>query len=349
MTQMPRRLSQDALLHTPTLAELVHALTLLGAKPVHVERLLRLWLADTPACSPGKAAALAYPARLAAALPDFAARLAALARIHSEHPAADGACRLLLDLAENARVECVLLPKAGLCVSTQVGCAVGCVFCATGQHGLQRQLTDAEILAQVALARARRKVTRIVFMGMGEPAHNLDAVFSALHVLGTLGGIAHKRMVLSSVGDPRLFARLMSEKTRVRPALALSLHSAHPETRARLLPRAAAFTPEALVAAGEAYARLSGHPVQYQWTVLTGINDSDMEITGAIRLLAGRYGMVNLIAHNPENGAAQSASRLDRLVDMTRQLNRAGILTRIRHSAGQEVAGGCGQLWARTA
>ena len=99
---------------------------------------------------------------------------------------------MLLALADGQTVESVLLPKGGLCVSTQVGCAVGCTFCMTGRDGLQRQLGSAEIVAQVALARSSRAVKKVVLMGMGEPAHNLDNVLEAIELLGTLGGIGHK-------------------------------------------------------------------------------------------------------------------------------------------------------------
>jgi len=106
-------------------------------------------------------------------------------------------------------VESVLLPRGGLCVSTQVGCAVGCVFCMSGRDGLLRQLGSAEIVAQVVLARRRRAVSKVVFMGMGEPAHNLDNVLEAIELLGTQGNIGHKNLVFSTVGDLRVFERLM--------------------------------------------------------------------------------------------------------------------------------------------
>ena len=166
----------------------------------------------------------------------------------------------------------MLLPRGGLCVSSQVGCAVACVFCMTGLGGLERQLGSAEIVAQVALARSLRAVTKVVFMGMGEPAHNLDAVLEAIDLLGTGGGIGHKQLVLSTVGDARVFERL--PLGRVKPALALSLHSTNAALRARLLPRAPAISPDDLVALGDAYARATGYPMQVQWTLIDGVNDT---------------------------------------------------------------------------
>jgi 23S rRNA (adenine2503-C2)-methyltransferase len=148
-------------------------------------------------------------------------------------------------LPDGQTVESVLLPApAGLCVSTQVGCAVGCVFCMTGTGGLLRQLGSAEIVAQVALARTLRPVNKVVFMGMGEPAHNLDAVLEAIELLGTGGNIGHKNLVFSTVGDPRVFERLPQQ--RVKPALALSLHTTS-RPCAELLPRAPRFDPADLV------------------------------------------------------------------------------------------------------
>jgi 23S rRNA (adenine2503-C2)-methyltransferase len=143
----------------------------------------------------------------------------------SAHPGADGSERLLVAPADGQTVESVLLPRDGLCISSQVGCAVKCVFCMTGRDGLLRQLGSAEMVAQVALARARRPVKKVVFMGMGEPAHNLDNVLEAIDLLGTAGNVGHKNLVFSTVGDPRVFERL--PRGRVKPALALS--AAHHE------------------------------------------------------------------------------------------------------------------------
>jgi 23S rRNA (adenine2503-C2)-methyltransferase len=133
----------------------------------------------------------------------------ALARLQSlniRRPTARHGCSWRWPTA--SAVEAVRLPRGGLCVSSQVGCAVGCVFCMTGRGGLLRQLGSAEIVAQVALARQQRAVRRVVFMGMGEPAHNLEPVMAAIELLGTAGAIGHKSLVFSTVGDARVFERL---------------------------------------------------------------------------------------------------------------------------------------------
>jgi 23S rRNA (adenine2503-C2)-methyltransferase len=204
---------------------------------------------------------------------------------------------------------------------------------------------SAEIVAQVALARARRPVKKVVFMGIGEPSHNLDNVLEAIELLGTLGGIGHKDLVFSTVGDARVFERL--PQGRVKPALALSLHSTDAARRAHLLPRAPAIAPDELVDAADRYARASGYPAQVQWTLLAGVNDGDDELQGLRRLLKGRHLMLNLIPFNPVDGSGYARPDWDHAVAMTRALNQAGILTRLRRSAAQDVDGGCGQLRAR--
>jgi 23S rRNA (adenine2503-C2)-methyltransferase len=188
-------------------------------------------------------------------------------------------------------------------------------------------------------------VKKVVFMGMGEPAHNLDAVLEAIDLLGTAGGIAHKQLVFSTVGDERAFERL--PQGRVKPALALSLHTTKAALREQLLPRAPRLSPQALVEHADAYARATGYPVQVQWTLLEGVNDGDDEVEGIVRLLHGRPMMLNLIPYNSVEGLPFRRPAWEQAADMTRRLNRRGVLTRLRRSAGQDVDGGCGQLRAR--
>ena len=164
-------------------------------------------------------------------------------------------------------------------------------------------------------------------------------------LLGTEGNIGHKNLVLSTVGDPRVFER--APLGRVKPALALSLHTTKPALRRELLPRAPEMTPEELVAAGEAYARATGYPIQYQWTLLEGINDGDDEIEGIVRLLGGKYGVLNMIPYNAVDDLPYRRPSWERAAEIARTLHRRGVLTKLRNSAGQDVDGGCGQLRAR--
>ncbi|MBH9553874.1 RNA methyltransferase [Inhella gelatinilytica] len=319
----------------------------LGAKPEHVSRVLRHWLQAIPLTQGRRALQHYLPAALLEALPRLMAEWSGLLRIHTQAPGADGSERLLLELQDGQSVEAVLLPQRskawGLCVSTQVGCAVGCRFCMTGRSGLIRQLSSMEILAQVAHARTLRTVNKVVFMGMGEPSHNLEAVFEAIETLGTEGGIGHKNLVFSTVGDERAFERLSA--ARVKPALALSLHTTDAAQRTDLLPRAPALSPAELVARADAYARLSGYPVQYQWTLLAGVNDKQED--EIVSLLQGRYGVLNLIPFNPVEGLPFQRPEAEVSRGLIRRLHQRGILAKLRDSAGQDVEGGCGQLRAR--
>ncbi len=355
-----------------------------GARPVHVEHLLRAWLQARPLESfRGKAPEHYLPLGVRRVWPAIEARLHALGRVVHEHHASDGAARQLIALHDGQTIESVLLPSRvpsrtppraaapaadaddvpshrtparaaqGLCISTQVGCAVGCTFCKTGEGGLARQMGSAEIAAQLALARTRRTVNKIVFMGMGEPAHNLDAVLEAIDVFGHEGGIGHKNMVLSTVGDARLFDRLLDRAHarrdgEVLPALALSLHSTDDTARQALLPRAPRLPVHDLVERAESYARASGYPLQVQWTLIDGVNDSDDDVDGLVALLRGRHAILNMIPFNAVDGTAYRRPAAARCDAIFHALNRRGVLTRMRQSAGQDVDAGCGQLRSRT-
>ena len=317
----------------------------LGAKPCHEERILRAWVQLRSLDTRRRPAESFLPLAVRNALPALMAELHALCRVRSEHLAEDGSIRHLLELCDGKTVESVLLPRDGLCVSTQVGCAVSCVFCMTGQGGLLRQLGSAEIVAQVVHARSLRIVKKVVFMGMGEPAHNLDNVLEAIDTLGTVGNIAHKNLVFSTVGDRRVFERLPQQT--VKPALALSLHTTQQALRQRLLPHAPQIDPAELVELAENYAKVGAYPIQYQWTLLEGINDSDDELRGIVRLLAGKYAIMNFILYNPIPQLEFKRPSIERAAQMARYLHQNGILTALRNSAGQDINGGCGQLRAR--
>lgn len=317
----------------------------LGANPKHEMRVLRLWSQALPQTQGRRPLESFMPLAVREALPDIEAELQALTTLREQHPGEDGSARLLVGLHDGQSVESVLLPRDGLCVSSQVGCAVGCVFCMTGREGLVRQVGSAEMVAQVALARSLRPVKKVVFMGMGEPSHNLDQVLEAIDLLGTVGNIAHKNLVFSTVGDERVFERLPQE--RVKPALALSLHTTRADLRAQLLPRAPRFDPQDLVEAGERYARATGYPIQYQWTLIDGVNDSPEELDGIVRLLKGKYALMNMIPFNSVPGLPYQRPSWERAAEIARTLHRRGILTKLRQSAGQDVDGGCGQLRAR--
>lgn len=317
----------------------------LGALPLHEDRVLRDWVRNSGHDHGRRRPDDFLPKPVRDALPQLDAELDTMARILSTHPGEDGSARLLVGLADGQTVESVLLPRDGVCVSSQVGCAVGCRFCMTGTGGLARQVTSGEIVAQVVLARRLRPVKKVVFMGMGEPAHNLDNVLEAIDLLGVEGNVAHKNLVLSTVGDPRVFERL--PLGRVKPALALSLHTTRADLRAHLLPRAPRFTAADLIEQGERYARLTGYPIQYQWTLLDGVNDGQDELDVLVDLLRGKYAVLNMIPYNANEGMPYRRPSWDKARAIAAWLTERRILTKLRDSAGQDVDGGCGQLRAR--
>ncbi|MBG9388447.1 RNA methyltransferase [Caenimonas aquaedulcis] len=329
-----------------TIGHFRESLRAAGAKPGHAQRVLRLWAQALPQDSGRRDIDDFLPKTLRAALPGIEAELSGLARIASRHPGQDGSMRLLVQLADGQTCESVLLPRDGLCVSSQIGCAVGCRFCMTGKDGLLRQVGSAEIVAQVALARTLRPVKKVVFMGMGEPAHNLANVMEAIELLGTVGNIGHKNLVFSTVGDERVFERL--PQGPVKPALALSLHTTRADLRAELLPRAPRISPDDLVEAGDAYARATGYPMQVQWTLLEGVNDTAEEVAGIVRLLKGRRAVLNMIPYNTVPDLPFRRPAWEKAVALARELHGKGVLTKLRDSAGQDVDAGCGQLRARS-
>jgi 23S rRNA (adenine2503-C2)-methyltransferase len=323
-----------------------------GAKPQHVRLILRAWLAGRELGFHSDTREHPFPRAVLEALPAIERDLERVLQLISEHAGEDGSSRLLLRLHDGQTIESVLLLRDGLCVSTQVGCAVGCVFCMTGKSGLLRQLSSLEILGQVVLARRRRTVRRVVFMGMGEPSHNLPAVLEALSLLGREGGLGHKNLVFSTVGDAKVFDRLAEHD--VKPALALSLHTTDAKLRGELLLRAPKIAPEELVRLADDYAHRTGHPIQYQWTLIEGVNDGDEELERLTELMRGKHGIVNFIPYNEIEGNAVDGVEfhrpsLSRMRAMSQHLHQHGILCKLRRSAGQDVEGACGQLRARAA
>jgi 23S rRNA (adenine2503-C2)-methyltransferase len=330
-----------------SLQGLREALRAAGARPRHETLMLRAWVRGLPLDGFAQSEDARLPRLLQNELPALATKFADLVKVRSEHRGSDSSTRFLLALGDGRTVESVLLPGDGVCVSTQVGCAVGCVFCMTGRDGLARHLTSGEIVAQVALARTRQRVRRVVFMGMGEPAHNLDNVLDAITLLGEQGDLAAKNLVFSTVGDRRVFERL--PLLSVKPALALSLHTTKSTLREQLLPRAPRIEPAELVALADEYSRATKYPTQYQWTLLEGVNDGDDELDTLATLLQGHYAVVNFIPYNTVDGTGFHRPSWERAAEMTRYLHGRGVLAKLRRSAGQDVEAGCGQLRARFA
>jgi 23S rRNA (adenine2503-C2)-methyltransferase len=266
-------------------------------------------------------------------------------RVDKETRAKDGTVKLLLALRDGKKVETVAMPIGACCVSTQVGCAVGCRFCASGLFGVERHLAVDEIVEQVVHARRHMRIDRIVFMGMGEPSHNLDNVMAAVARIHEEALISPKRQTFSTVGGVKPLARM--REFAVKPCLALSLHSANEQKRRELLPRAHKDPLPEIVAAADAYAQDVGTPIQFEWTMLAGINDSDQDVDELCALLQGVRGYVNFIVYNPVDGLPFRAPARERIVAMVRAVKARGILATIRDSSGPDAEAACGQLRLR--
>jgi len=259
--------------------------------------------------------------------------------------ARDGTVKLLLGLHDGKKVETVAMPVGACCVSTQVGCAVGCRFCASGLFGVERNLTQDEIVEQIVHARRVMRIDRIVFMGMGEPSHNLDNVLAAVARIKDEVLISPRRQTLSTIGGVKVFERM--SRAEVRPCLAVSLHLADDERRRELLPRAHKDPLAEMVAAADTYGRQNGIPVQFEWTLLAGINDSDADIDQLCALLQGVRGYVNFIVYNQVDGLPFAAPDRERIVAIVRRVKSSGILATIRDSSGPDAQAACGQLRLR--
>ncbi|MFM8470601.1 MAG: 23S rRNA (adenine(2503)-C(2))-methyltransferase RlmN [Limisphaerales bacterium] len=272
---------------------------------------------------------------------------------------ADGLTRkFLLRLADGQTVETVVMGFKGrhtACLSTQAGCAMGCVFCATGQMGFVRHLRPGEIVAQVRHAqRALRAaggdgLRNLVLMGMGEPLHNYDAVMTALEIITDRRGLnlGPSRSTISTVGVVPGLLRMAAEQ---RPYhLAVSLHGATEVERAVLVPASRRWPLAELIGACRAYCAQTGQRIFFEWTLIAGTNDAPAQAEQLAALLRGLAAHVNLIPLNPTGGFAGTATSAGAAEAFQRTLQAAGIPSTIRQRRGIDVAAGCGQLRAEKA
>ena len=274
--------------------------------------------------------------------------------IGSEVQSSDGFTRkYLLGLSDGCRVETVLMKfqgRATACVSSQVGCAMGCVFCATAQMGLVRQLTAGEIVQQVVHAnrvlrqQGEQPLRNVVLMGMGEPLHNYDAVMKAVSILCEPAGLAlaPRHITLSTVGVIPGIVRLADERRLVN--LAVSLHAATQEERAKLVPPARPWPLEELISACRYYAEKMKRRIFFEWALIEGQNDSAEQATAVGKLLRGLPSHVNLIPLNPianYDGQPTSSNAAKRFQAI---LAEHDIPSTLRQRRGIDIAAGCGQL-----
>ena len=270
----------------------------------------------------------------------------------------DGTRKWLIRFAPGVEAETVYIPDVGragaLCVSSQVGCTLNCTFCHTGTQKLVRNLSAAEIVAQVQIARddleewpsprEDRRLSNIVFMGMGEPLYNLDHVADAIDIIADNEGIAisRRRITVSTSGVVPEIARL-GEKTNAM--LAISLHATNDELRNELVPLNRKYPIQQLMAAIRTYPGLSNaRRVTFEYVMLKGVNDSTTEAKALVQLLKGVPAKINLIPFNPWPGTKYECSTWPAIEAFAAVLNRAGYASPIRTPRGRDILAACGQL-----
>lgn len=277
--------------------------------------------------------------------------VAGAAEVAAEQQSKDGTIKRLYRLPDDKLIEAVLMPYADgrrtACISSQAGCAMGCVFCATGQMGFDRHLTAGEIFGQAARFAAEctqrgERLSNIVLMGMGEPFHNYDAVLEAIgRIMGDLG-IGARRITLSTVGLVPRIRQFAQEGLQV--TLAISLHAATDEERTALLPINKRWPLAEVIDACHEYVGRTGRRVTFEWALIAGQNDSPATARRLGRLLQGLTCHVNLIPLNPTGGYAGGPSQADAVERFTAELGRFGVPATVRMRRGVDIDAGCGQL-----
>jgi len=349
-----------------SLEELEQCFAAWGVKPIHAGRVLReyyrgAWSVGSSPTISAAGQADAWPADLVARMePHVASSAASLA---TRQVAADGTTKLLLQLADRRTVESVLMPdhrpdRAAGCVSSQVGCAMRCDFCATTKTGFERNLTAAEIVEQfVALRREAEAVGRrlqtIVFMGMGEPMLNFAAVVAAARRIGDnrIGGLGWRQITISTVGIVPGIDALTATDLNVN--LAVSLHAADDDTRARLLPAGKAYAIADVLAAADRFQAARGRPVTIQYCLLQDVNDTPEQAKTLAAVLNGRRFHVNLLRYNPTGlslqGRHYEPTSDERAEQFAAVLRERGVVAHFRRSRGPDIDAACGQLRRRAA
>ncbi len=265
--------------------------------------------------------------------------------------APDGTEKLLLQLQDGGRIECVLLrdgERRSICISTQVGCAMGCVFCASGLDGVDRNLTSGEIVEQMLLLQrllpTEERLSHIVVMGMGEPLANLDNLLPALDAACSENGlgISHRRITISTVGLPKPLDRLTELGSAYQ--LAVSLHAPNDELRTQIVPINKSTGLADILSAADRYFAASGRRLTFEYVLLAEINDRPEHAHQLVELLHGRTMLLNVIPYNPVAGLpykTPSGNAVNRFRDI---LMAGGINVKFRQRKGSEIEAACGQL-----
>ena len=341
-----------------TVPELEAQFAAWGFKPVHARRLLREYYASGGELNEtGRPLPVGLLDRVRAELARAVTTLAA------RQVAADGTTKLLLRLGDARTVESVLMPdfrgeRAAGCVSSQVGCAMGCDFCATTKTGFERNLTAGEMVEQfLALRRearaAGRRLQTIVFMGMGEPMLNLAAVLATVERIAgpDYGALGWRQVTVSTVGIVPGIDALTATGLNVH--LAVSLHAPDDATRAQLLPMGRRFSIAEILAAADRFQASRGRPVTIQYCLLAGVNDSQAHAITLADVVGARRMHVNLLRYNP-TGVSLRGQTYARAADAVAEafaakLRARGVVAHFRRSRGPDIDAACGQLRRRVA
>lgn len=273
--------------------------------------------------------------------------------IAHRHQSSDGTQKLLVGFIDGGAAECVLMPshrpdRAAVCISSQVGCAMGCDFCASGKSGLERDLGTGEIVEQFLHLRALawksdRRIASLVFMGMGEPMHNLENVIRAIRLLGEpgLGSLGFRTMTVSTVGIVPGIERLAKENLGVH--LALSLHAPDDETRNKLVPSNRRWPVAAIMEAAKEFQDRTRRLVNVEYCLLADVNDSNEQAALLAQLMHGFRAHVNLIPYNSTGGKYRrpAPEKTDRFL---MNLRDRGVVCHIRQTRGDDISAACGQL-----
>lgn len=270
----------------------------------------------------------------------------------------DGTIKLLIRFRDGGAAESVLMPsyrpnRAACCVSSQIGCAMGCDFCASTKGGFERNLTAAEIVEQFLYLKAEamrlsRRLTSLVFMGMGETLLNYDNLIPAIRRIAdpNMGGLGWRQVTVSTVGIVPGIDRLAAEDLNVH--LALSLHASDDKTRARLVPANRRYPIAEIIAAAKRFADKSGRIPTIEYCLLADVNDSDIHATELARLVHGFRAHVNLIPYNSIgpglSGTVYERPSKERIERFLALLRSSGVVTHIRDTRGDDVSAACGQL-----
>jgi 23S rRNA (adenine2503-C2)-methyltransferase len=281
-------------------------------------------------------------------------RLRTLVLRRREVSAEDGTARLFFETSDRKSFSSVYLPAKGgegdrsaLCLSTQIGCAWGCVFCASGRVALERNLSAAEMVEQVFWAEEAfgRKINSLVFMGMGEPLANFTNLVQALQVIRSPLGLNYgaRHVTVSTSGLVPQITMLAQAAPHVN--LAISLHAATDETRKKLLPKSSAWTIKDLLNAAWGYQRATGRGrVTFEYILIKGVNDSVREAQRLANLLRAKKAWVNLIAYNPVDGLPYQTPDDATVREFAKILTQRGLFVRLRKPQGTDISAGCGQL-----